>query len=331
MLELPKSKVAAVQTAPVFLDPAATVDKACALIAEAAGNGAKLVAFPEVFVAGYPYWNWLMTPVEGSEWFERLCRAAITAPGPEVERLCAAARAHDCTVVIGVNERDPRALGTLYNTNLVIGADGTLLGRHRKLVPTWAEKLTWAGGDGSSVRVYDTPVGPLGTLACGENTNTLARFALRSAGELVHVANYIALPVAPASYNMAEAIKIRATAHSFEGKVFTIVACSAVSEEIIAAMSQDRPANRELLSRPNSAFSGVIDPHGNLVGEALIDEEGIVYADIDLGDCIRPKLMHDIIGGYNRFDIFNLTVDRTPRASALFVDEPRPADSEETS
>src|SRR3546814_2390795 len=95
---------------------------------------------------------------------------------------------------------------------------------------------------------------------------------------------------------MAEAIKFRASAHSFEGKLFTIVACSAVSEEIIAAMSADRPANRELLSRPNSAWSGVIDPHGNLVGKALIDDEGIVYADIDLGDCIRPKLMHDIIG-----------------------------------
>src|SRR3546814_7550191 len=120
---------------------------------------------------------------------------------------------------------------TIYNCNLVIGADGSLLGRHRKLVPTWAGKLTWAGGDGASIRVYDTPVGPLGTLACGENTNTLARFALLSQGELVHVANYIALPVAPASYNMAEAIKIRATAHSFEGKVFTIVACSTVSEE----------------------------------------------------------------------------------------------------
>ena len=97
------------------------------LIAEAAGNGAKLVAFPEVFVAGYPYWNWLMTPVEGSEWFERLCRAAITVPGPEVEQLCAAARAHDCTVVIGVNERDPRALGTLYNTNLNTIANPVLM------------------------------------------------------------------------------------------------------------------------------------------------------------------------------------------------------------
>ena len=327
MLELPKSKVAAVQTAPVYLDPAATVDKACALIAEAAGNGAKLVAFPEVFVAGYPYWNWLMTPVEGSEWFERLCRAAITVPGPEVEQLCAAARAHDCTVVIGVNERDPRALGTLYNTNLVIGADGTLLGRHRKLVPTWAEKLTWAGGDGASLRVYDTPVGPLGTLACGENTNTLARFALLSAGELVHVANYISLPVAPASYNMADAIRIRATAHSFEGKLFTIVACSTVSEEIIAAMSAGRPENRALLERRQSAFSGVIGPDGNLVGDPLIDDEGIVYAEIDLSRCIQPKQMHDIIDAYNRFDIFDLRIDRRPRTSASWRDhEVPPAD-----
>jgi nitrilase len=325
MLELPKSKVAAVQTAPVFLDPAATVDKACALIAEAAGHGAKLVAFPEVFVAGYPYWNWLMTPIEGSAWFERLCRAAITVPGPEVDQLCAAAREHDCVVVIGVNERDRRSVGTIYNTNLIIGADGSLLGRHRKLVPTWAEKLTWAGGDGSSLRVYDTPVGPLGTLACGENTNTLARFALLSEGELVHVANYISLPVAPASYDMAAAIRIRAAAHSFEGKVFTIVSCSTVSEEIIAAMSADRPANRDLLSRRNSAFSGIIDPSGNPVGEPLIDDEGIVYGEIDLSACIQPKQMHDIIGAYNRFDIFDLRVDRRPRASAWFQDEAVPA------
>lgn len=318
MLELPKSKVAAVQTAPVFLDPAATVDKACALIAEAAGNGARLVAFPEVFVAGYPYWSWLLNPIESSEWFERLVRAAIEVAGPEVERLRAAARDHDCVVVIGINERDPRRLGTLYNTNLIIGNDGVILGRHRKLVPTWAEKLTWTGGDGSSLRVYDTAVGPLGTLACGENTNTLARFALLAEGELVHVANYIALPVAPASYNMAEAIRIRAAAHSFEGKLFTVVACSTVSEEIIVAMDAARPGSRALLERKQSAFSGVIDPQGNVIGEPLIDDEGIVYAEIDLNRCIQPKQMHDIIGGYNRFDIFDLRIDRTPRGPASF-------------
>jgi len=320
MTRLPKSRVAAIQAAPVFLDLDATVDKACALIAEAAGNGAQLVAFPEVFLPGYPYWNWLMSPVKGSAWFEKLWHASVEIPGKHVDKLCKAAREHNCIVVIGANERDPKKVGTLYNTNIIIGDDGTLLGRHRKLVPTWAEKLTWTGGDGSSLKVYDTKVGPLGTLACGENTNTLARFALLSEGELVHVANYIALPVAPADYDMAQAIRIRAAAHSFEGKLFTLVSCSAVSEEIIEAMSAVDPDARELMSRPSSAFTGIIDPAGNVIGDPLIDEEGIVYADIDLGKCVAPKQMHDIIGGYNRFDIFDLKVDRSPREPAAFDD-----------
>jgi len=322
MQALPRSKVAAVQSAPVFFDTDATVDKACALIAEAAGNGAKLIAFPEVFLSAYPYWSWLMSPIEGSPWFEKLVKCAVEVPGPEIARICAAAREHDCTVVIGCNERENRRLGTLYNTNVIISSKGEVIGKHRKLVPTWAEKLSWAGGDGSSLRVYDTEVGPLGTLACGENTNTLARFSLLSQGELVHVANYIALPVAPASYNMAEAIRIRAAAHSFEGKLFTIVACSTISEEIIGLMSEGRPEVRALLERKNSAFSGVIGPDGNAIGTPLIDDEGIVYAEIDLNACIQPKQMHDIIGGYNRFDIFDLHVNRAPLAPATFIDAP---------
>lgn len=316
MMKLPKTKIAAVQAAPEFLDVEATVDKACALIAEAARNGARLVAFPEVFIAGYPYWNWLLTPIQGSSWFKKLCQNSITIPGPEVDRLCAAARAHDCNVVIGANERSSVGVGTLYNTNLVISSQGELLGRHRKLVPTWAEKLTWAYGDGASLKVYETDVGPLGTLACGENTNTLARFALLSQGEMVHVANYISLPVAPENYNMAEAIKIRAAAHSFEGKLFTAVACSTISEKMIEMMSAGNPDAEKLLRRQNSAFSGIIGPDGNTIGEPLVDEEGIVYADIDLSDCIEPKQMHDITGSYNRFDIFKLTVDQSPQPSA---------------
>ncbi|EPL6457057.1 nitrilase-related carbon-nitrogen hydrolase, partial [Providencia rettgeri] len=184
-----------------------------------------------------------------------------------------------------------------------ISDEGTLLGRHRKLVPTWAEKLTWANGDASSLKVHQTSVGPLGALACGENTNTLARFALLAQGELVHIASYIALPVAPKDYDMAEAIRLRASAHCFEGKVFTIVSCSTVSEEIIEAMSASHPEARELLARPNSAFSGIIGPDGRVVGEPLIDKEGIVYGEIDLNRCIQPRQMHDITGHYNRFDI----------------------------
>ncbi|MEO7055557.1 MAG: carbon-nitrogen hydrolase family protein [Caldimonas sp.] len=318
MLNLPTFKAAAVQASPVFLDTDATVDKVCRLIAEAAGQGATLTVFPEVFVSAYPYWSWVMNPIQGSPWFDKLVRSAIEIPGPEINRIAQAAAAHAMHVIVGVNERSPTGIATIYNTLVIIGPDGTILGRHRKLVPTWAEKLTWSPGDGSSLRVYDTAIGKLGALACGENTNTLARFALLAQGELVHAASYISLPVAPPDYDMAEAIKLRAMAHSFEGKVFTIVACSTISPEIIDAMSADHPEARALLGRRNSAFSGVIGPDGRTVGEPLIDDEGIVYAEIDLGRCIQPRQMHDITGHYNRFDIFDLRVNRRPLQSAQF-------------
>jgi len=319
-LDLQRFKVAAVQTAPVYLDALATVDKAAALIREASRNGAGLVVFPEVFVPGYPYWNWITDPLTGSAWFDRLVKASILVPGPEIEIVQRAARETGATVVIGVNERSDVSIGCLYNTLVFIGADGSLLGKHRKLVPTWAEKLTWAGGDGSSLRVYQTEIGPLGGLACGENTNTLARFALLAQGELVHAASYISLPVGPAEYDMAEAIKLRAMAHSFEGKVYTVVSCSTISPEIIRAMESVVPDARARLERHSSAFSGTVGPDGRLVQGGLVDEEGIAYADVDLRRCIQPRQMHDITGGYNRFDVFRFAVDRRPLAplTALF-------------
>lgn len=320
MLELQKFTAAAVQAAPVFLDTGATVEKVCRLIEEAADNGARLVAFPEVFVAGYPYWNWVMNPVEGSPWFEKLCRSAIEVPGPEIRRIAQAAARHRVNVVVGVNERHPQSIATLYNTLVTINDEGVIIGRHRKLVPTWAEKLTWANGDASSLRVHKTSIGPLGALACGENTNTLARFSLLAQGELVHVASYIALPVAPKDYDMAEAIRLRASAHCFEGKVFTVIACSTVSDEMINAMAESHPEARELLSRRNSAFSGVIGPDGRVIGQPLIDDEGIVYAGIDLNRCIQPRQMHDITGHYNRFDIFDLQVNRRAMNAVTFSD-----------
>ena len=312
-------KAAAVQASPVFLDANKTVEKAVSLISEAAGNGAQLVVFPEVFVPGYPYWNWITDPVTGSAWFDKLVRASVFAGGPEVAKICAAAKANACHVVMGINERSPVSLGALYNTLLFIGPDGEIIGKHRKLVPTWAEKLTWTGGDGSSLKVYSTDIGPLGGLACGENTNTLARFALLAQGQLVHTASYISLPVAPKDYDMAEAIKLRSMSHCFEGKLFTVVATSTVSDEIITEMEKIRPDARALLERKSSAYSGIIGPDGREVVPGLIDDEGIVYGEIDLGRCIQPKQMHDIIGHYNRFDVFNLTVNQVPQSPAIFA------------
>ena len=139
MLNLPSFKAAAVQAAPVFLNTEATVTKACNLIAEAAGNGAKLIAFPEVFISAYPYWSWVMNPVEGSPWFEKLVRSAIELPGPEIHRIAQAAKEHAVNVVIGVNERSRYGVSTIYNTLVFINDQGRVIGRHRKLVPTWAE------------------------------------------------------------------------------------------------------------------------------------------------------------------------------------------------
>lgn len=331
--EMPRFKAAAVQAAPVFLDPAATVEKSIALIAEAAKAGARLIVFPEVFIPGYPYWSWITDPVTGSAWFERLVRSSIFVPGPEIDAIRAAARRHDVYVVMGVNERAPHSLGVLWNTLVTIGPDGAILNRHRKLVPTWAEKLTWTNGDGSTLRVTQTDIGNIGGLACGENTNTLARFTLLAQGENVHTASYISLPVAPKDYDMAEAIKLRTQAHSFEGKVFSVVATSTISEQIIQMMEEVRPDARELLERRSSAYSGIIGPDGRSVGTELIDDEGIAYGEIDLARCIQPKQMHDIVGHYQRFDVFQLQLDtrhREPLSMTAPLQAPQFAPLKET-
>jgi len=307
-MQYPRFTAAAVQSAPVWMDTAATVAKACDLIRQAAAQGARLVAFPEVYVPAYPYWNWLMTPFEGSRFFRELYKQSILVPGEETQRLCEAARLARCHVVIGVNERSPISMGTIFNTNLVIGSDGQLLGVHRKLVPTFAEKLTWGFGDGSSIRTYPTDVGRIGTLACGENTNTLARFALLAQGEQIHVANYPGFPFT-SRYSMIEAIRIRAASHAFEGKVFVIVSSSVVTEEIVAATCTTDAQRKQMRERPAS-ISVIYGPDGQPACEPLIDAEGIVYADIDLEREIELKQFHDIVGHYNRFDVFSLSLNR---------------------
>lgn len=308
MSSLPKFKAAAVQAAPCFLDVRKTMIKVQELTTQAARNGAKLVVFPEVFIAGYPYWNWLYNPFRGSPWFRKLVLNSISVPGPEVNDLCRLARTLDVHIAIGVNERDEHSIGAIYNTNLLISPEHGLINKRRKLVPTFAEKLTWTSGDGEGLRATDTPLGRIGMLACGENTNTLARFTLLAEGEHIHIANFIGFPFVT-NYDMPEAIKIRCAAHAFEGKVFNIVACSAVSDEIIDALATNDEERKMLSGKPN-AFSGIIDPHGQVISEPLIDVEGITYAEIDLERCIEPKQMQDIIGNYNRFDIFQLHVDR---------------------
>jgi predicted amidohydrolase len=286
------------------------VEQSCALIREAGSNGAKLIVLPEVHIPGYPYWVWLSSPLEGFALFRRLYKNAVEVPSEATDRLCQAAKDADAYVVVGINEKTRVSMGAIYNTNLIIDRHGRLIGKHRKIVPTFAEKLVWASGDGSTLRVYDTTVGRIGTLACGENTNTLARFALLAQGEQVHTSNYPAFPI-KRNYDIKRAIEIRAGAHAFEGKVFNIVACGAMSEEIIGAVGNSEETRR-MLRTPGNAFSAIFGPDGECLGEPLIDREGIVYADIDIEESIDVKLFHDIVGNYNRFDIFSLNLNREP-------------------
>jgi nitrilase len=326
MTAYPKFKACAVHAAPAFLDAQSSVEKACGLIAEAARAGAQLIAFPESFVPGFPLWASVQAPIRNHEFFKRLAANSLEVPGPEVSQLCAVAREREIVVSIGISERSPVSVGCLWNTNLLIGKDGELLNHHRKLVPTFYEKLIWANGDGEGLRVCDTPVGKLGMLICGENTNPLARYALIAQGEQVHVSSYPPVwPTRPANepgrYDLASAIKIRAGAHSFEGKVFNIVSSGYLDQRTMKALDGLDHESRETLEGSPRAVSMILGPSGEIIGETLCDQEGLLYQDIDVAQCVEPKQFHDVVGYYNRFDIFELNVTRKRLQPATFTDQ----------
>lgn len=306
--------VAAVQAAPVYLDREGTLSKACRLIEEAGGNGARLVAFPEVYIPGYPYWVRYMDPFKAQKYTKELIQQSVRIPGEVTETLGQAARRANTYVVIGLNERDPHSTGTIYNTNLLLDPQGRILGRHRKLVPTYAEKLVWAPGDGLGLRVYDTELGKLGTLICGENCNPLARFLLIAEGEQLHVANYPSIPVKdPGGFNLAKDIEIRAAAHALEGKLFNVVSSSILDHSIVDALGATEEL-RAILQSGNSCHTAVYGPKGlPISGPLEPGYEGILYADVNLEDIIIPKLRHDVAtSNYNRFDIISLQLQRHP-------------------
>jgi nitrilase/aliphatic nitrilase len=320
-------RAAAVQAAPVFLERDATIARLEQWVAKAKGAGADLVVFGESFIPAFPLWNMLYAPIDQHAFYRRLFDNAIVVPGAHVEQLGEIARRHRVVLSVGVTEKGSISMGAMWNTNLLFGADGKLLNRHRKLVPTWAEKLTWANGDASNLRVEPTELARLGMLICGENTNTLARFALLAQGEQVHIASYppawpVRRPGADQNYNLTEAIRIRAAAHAFEGKVFNVVASCALDEQAIAEVSQgDGEVRRILMSAP-PATSMVLGPQGEMLTAPHVGGEGMVVAEIDVSLSIEQKQLHDIVGYYNRFDIFRLTVDQRPnRPITLIRDE----------
>jgi aliphatic nitrilase len=312
----PVYKVAAAHVAPVFLDRAKTVEKTCALLEEAARHGAQLVAFPEAHIPGFPAWSSLQAPIYSHDLFRALVANALRCPGPELERVAAVARRAEVFVSLGFSELSAASAGCLWNANVLIGDDGAILNHHRKLVPTFWEKLTWANGDGAGLRVIDTRLGRLGALICGENTNPLARYTLMAEGEQLHVATYPPVwptrdPKGGGNYDLAAAIRIRAGAHAFEAKCFTVVAAGFMDTTMRDTLASLTPDAARILDASPRGMSVVLGPTGEPVSETVRDAEGLLYADIDLAACVEPKQFHDVTGGYNRFDVFRLTVDRT--------------------
>jgi len=327
MNRYPSYRVAAAHVAPVFLDTSATVAKACDVIAEAARNGARLVAFPEAFIPGFPVWVALQAPTRGHEPFRALAAQALNIDGPEIAEIRGAARQYQVVVSVGFTEGTTASVGCLWNSNVMVDSDGTILNHHRKLVPTFYEKLVWANGDGSGLRVTPTALGRIGMLICGENTNPLARYALIAEGEHVHISTYPPVwptrpPGSSGNYNLTEAIRIRAGAHSFEGKVFNIVVASPVDALLLGKLAAFGIDAEMALADEPRGVSMVLRPTGGRVGEVAEQQETILYADIDLAECVEPKQFHDVAGYYNRFDVFHLIVDRSANRPVRFSDDP---------
>jgi nitrilase len=322
---LPRFKAAACHASAVFLDAPKSAEKACDLIGEAAHNGASLVAFPESFIPGFPVWSALQAPILSHDFFRVLSAQALRLDGPEVTKIRMAAKRHEIVVSIGFSEGTVASLGCIWNSNLLVDRDGTIINHHRKLVPTFYEKLVWAPGDARGLRVVETSVGQVGMLICGENTNPLARYALMAQGEQVHISTYPPIwPTRPSTekggYDLRRAIEIRAGAHSFEAKCFNIVSSGYLDAPMRNALGQANPAMLDVIEGTPRAVSMILDPTGQVISDVLSDGEGIAYAEIDIASCVEPKQFHDVVGYYNRFDVFSLTVDRSQRDPARFTD-----------
>jgi nitrilase len=297
--------VAAVQAAPVFLDRAATLEKACDLIAQAGREGARLVAFTESFIPAYPDWVWALPAGEErlhSELFAELLANAVDVPGPETDRLGQAARQAGVHVVMGVNERNREASGaSLYNTLLFLDAQGDLLGKHRKLVPTAGERLVWAQGDGSTLQVFDTPLGRLGGLICWENYMPLARYALYAWGVQIYVA---------ATWDRGEVWLATLRHIAREGGAVVIGAGMALRMDDIPGRFEFKRFYQDPGEWINTGDSAILGPDGEFLAGPLREQEGILLAEVDPVRLRGSKWMLDVAGHYGRPDVFQLTVRR---------------------
>lgn len=293
--------IAAVQAAPVFLDPDASTDKACELIAQAGAAGASLAAFGETWLPGYPRWVNAEVPIGVKRSLNaRYLHAAIEVPGPETGRLAAAARDAGVDVVIGVAERDARTAGTVYCTLVFIGSDGTLLGKHRKLKPTSGERTAWGEGDGSGLVAHRRPYARISGLNCWEHNMVLPGYALMADGTQVHVAAF------PGYESTRQ--RILGQAFACQGACYVIVAGGIVDPDRI----DDQQVRDAVATLPTmTGDSYLIDPRGDIIAGPAAGET-ILTAEVSLDAVREAKALCDVAGHYSRPDVLRLLVNRAP-------------------
>jgi nitrilase len=319
-------RVAGVQAAPVFLDADATVAKAVALIEEAAADGAELVAFAESWLPGYPSWIFGAAGWEDAgakAVYRRFRENAVAVPSPATDALCRTARAAGVVVVMGMTERDTDTVGgSLYNSLLYISSEGAILGVHRKLMPTHAERIVWGQGDGSGLLVVETGVGRVGGLICWEHWMPLARFAMHAEREEIHVAAW-------PEVGDPEMHRFASRHYAFEGRCFSIcvMGASMTSDSLPEGFEVPQAMGAaddfiEAASASAPRGTTIFAPDGTVVAEAPAGPETIVYGDLDLGRIAEEQQSLDVVGHYNRPDIFDLRVDASSRASVTWKRAP---------
>lgn len=299
----PTCRIAVVQAAPVLFDKTACTDKAVHLIAECARSGAELIVFPELFIPGYPYGMTFGFTVgarseAGRADWQLYCDNSIVVPGPETERLAAAAKAAGAYMSIGASERDG-VTGTLYNSNLIFRPDGTLAPVHRKLKPTGAERVVWGDADRGYFPVVDTPWGPMGSLICWESYMPLARTALYEKGVTLYI-----------SPNTNDNPEWQATVQhiALEGRCY-FINCDMVFHRADYPAGLHCPEELARLSDiPCRGGSCIVDPYGHYVVQPVWDREDILYADLDMHRVPASRMELDVCGHYARPDVLHLTV-----------------------
>jgi nitrilase len=308
-------KVAVVQAAPVLFNRKKTISKSIKLIEEVAKKGAELVLFPEAFIPAYPRGLTFGTVVghrspEGRDTWQRYWDNGVMIPSKETDILCEAAKEHKVFLAMGVIEKDSEySQGTLYCTTLYIGPDGRILGKHRKLKPTAGERLIWGEGDGSTLTVIDSELGRIGGLICWENYMPLARMAMYGKGVELYLA-----PTADSRDTWQATVRHIAC----EGRCFVLGCNQFVTKDMYP---EDLVGIEDLEGQPDILCRGgsvIISPLGEVLAGPLYDEEGILYANLDLGEVARSKLDFDVVGHYARPDVFKLVINEKPAPPVSF-------------